>query len=190
MLNGSFSARRLVGLLVLTAVAVGITYFRQSTEDVALLKSGDDQPQKAYLLGVRLSQYDRKGLLSNRTEADSLTLYPNRPSVLLNPVFIGYRQLQPNWQVKSEQGLLYANDRLRLKPNVAAELYRIEGSTAIDFFTDELVFSRSDKQLNAPGLVHFRSNGLVAKSRGMSIDLASPHEVHLKSDVNVVYATH
>ncbi len=190
MLHGDFSAGRLFGVLLLTAVAVGIIYVRQSAEEVALLRGGEDQPQKAYLLGVRLSQYDKEGRLNNRTEADSLTLYPNRPGVLLNPVFVGYRQLQPNWQVKSEQGLLYANDRLRLKPNVVAELYQSQGSTDVEFFTDELVFSRLNKQLSAPGLVHVRSKGLVAKSRGMSISLASPHEVHLKSDVNVVYATH
>jgi lipopolysaccharide export system protein LptC len=93
------------GWLILISLALGTTWLVQSLEkQFSTVTESHDHVPDYTMQNFTSTQMDEQGILKNKLTAEMMTHYPETNTNLTTPLMVFYKNEQPTWTVRAEQG--------------------------------------------------------------------------------------
>ncbi len=96
---------RWTGWLILISLALGTTWLVQSLEkQFSTVTESHDHVPDYTMQNFTSTQMDEQGILKNQLTAEMMIHYPKTNTKLTTPLMVFYKDEQPAWTVRAEQG--------------------------------------------------------------------------------------
>jgi LPS export ABC transporter protein LptC len=167
--------RNTVVMLVLAILAAATWIATWPREDTSppVDRSGETEPLGYYARGARVTGTDEQGRPTYRIFADRLDELPGEDGLELTGVNVDYQPADATPWTLTAATAKYARDgsRLDLKGDVEARSAPADGSRAMRFATERLLFSPDTSRAESDGAVQIRVGDWQLAGIGLRADL-------------------